>query len=414
MPPIAPIVASRDAAPLRALTPQEAVGEAMRAAASRQGGLGPLFADLEQVANALPTPVRTVADQLLGQRVPLDPQLTAADVKQAFVRSGVLFEPLLARDAPAGPARMPSIIPDRSEAGARPGPADDLKAALLVFRQVLKTWGASEPVQGRAAAPLNSAAVASEVPLAQRPQPATDAAISRLANALAAPEESKVAGAPLSPDQAATLAKTVASALSTRDAPAQPSASPGAPPPPYRGAPLTAQASAASSLASDAAPREIADKLIAETDGALARQTLLQIASLPDQPDLPRTDTTQRWSFEIPFATPQGTSIAQFEVSRDACAPHADPQARTWRARFSLDVEPMGPVHALVALSGARTSVTLWAERPATATRLTESAPMLSDALRAAELEPAEFQLRVGAPAVLRQAAPGRFMDRAT
>ena len=415
MPPIAPIVASREAAPLRAVTPQEAVGQAMRAAASRQGGLAPLFADLEQVGNALPTPVRTVADQLLGLRVPLGPQLTAADVKQAFARSGVLFEPLLARNAPAGPARMPSIIPNRPEAGARPSPADDLKAALLVFRQVLKTWAASEPVQGRAVAPLNSAAMASEAPIAQRPLPATDAAISRLANALAgAPEESKLAGAPLSPDQAATLAKTVASALSARDAPAQPSAGPGAPPPPYRGAPLTAQAPAASSLASDAAPREIADKLLAEGDGALARQTLLQIASLPDQPDLPRTDTTQRWSFEIPFATPQGTSIAQFEVSRDACAPQADPQARTWRARFSLDVEPMGPVHALVALSGARTSVTLWAERPATATRLTESAPMLSDALRAAELEPAEFQLRVGAPAVLRQAAPGRFMDRAT
>ena len=40
---------------------------------------------------------------------------------------------------------------------------------------------------------------------------------------------------------------------------------------------------------------------------------------------------------------------------------------------------------------------------------------MLSEALRAAELEPADFQFRVGAPpAVARQATPGRFMDRAT
>jgi hypothetical protein len=141
---------------------------------------------------------------------------------------------------------------------------------------------------------------------------------------------------------------------------------------------------------------------------------LLQVASLPDQPDLPRTEAAQRWNFEIPFATPQGTAIAQFEVSREGRAPQSDPQTRTWRARFSLDVEPMGPVHASIALSGARTSVTLWAERHSTAARLHDNAALLSDALRAAELEPADFQLRVGAPPTVRQAAPGRFMDRAT
>ena len=101
----------------------------------------------------------------------------------------------------------------------------------------------------------------------------------------------------------------------------------------------------------DAAPREIADRLIAQTDGALARQTLLQVASLPDRPEMPRADAGQRWNFEVPFATPQGTAIAQFEVSRDARMPKSDPQQRTWRARFSLDVEPMGPVHASIALA---------------------------------------------------------------
>ena len=58
--------------------------------------------------------------------------------------------------------------------------------------------------------------------------------------------------------------------------------------------------------------------------------------------------------------------------------------------------------------------MTLWAERHATAARLNDNAAMLSEALRAAELEPADFQLRVGAPPAARQSAPGRFMDRAT
>jgi hypothetical protein len=243
------------------------------------------------------------------------------------------------------------------------------------------------------------------------------ALIRQVVSAFAGAADRPIPGGPsLSPEQATNLAKTLASALVARDAaPAQASTIPNNVPPPYRGAPLSAQPPAAPSVVPGAAPQETADKLIAATDGALARQTLLQVASLPEQPDLPRADAAQRWSFEVPFATPQGTAIAQFEVSRDAHAPKADPLARVWRARFSLDVEPMGPVHAMVALTGARASVSLWAERLSTATQLNENAPMLRDALRAAELEPADFQLRVGAPpAAAKQATPGRFMDRAS
>jgi hypothetical protein len=388
--------------PMRAVTPEQAIGEAVRVAASRQNGLAPLFADVEQVAqvaNALPAPVRAAANDLLALRVPLDAPITATGVKQAFMRSGVLFEPrLAARAAPAADANSPA-----------PAPASDLKAALLVFRQVLKVWSASEPVASRSVAPATPEAGAGPSPFR-----ATDTVTRHLANALAGAPEELIPNAPLSPEQATTLAKTVASALSARDTLSQPAANQSGPPPPYRGAPLAAQAATAPSIAPDASPHVIADRLIAQTDGALARQTLLQVASLPDQPDMPRAEASQRWTFEIPFATPQGTSIAQFEVSRDGRTPQAEAQARTWRARFSLDVEPMGPVHALIALSGPRASVTLWAERAASASRLQDSAPLLSEALRAAELEPADFQLRVGAPPTVRQAAPGRFMDRAT
>ena len=58
-----------------------------------------------------------------------------------------------------------------------------------------------------------------------------------------------------------------------------------------------------------------------------------------------------RWNFEIPFATPQGTAMAQFEISRDGGGNEVEAAKRVWRARFSLDVEPAGPVHALVSLS---------------------------------------------------------------
>lgn len=414
-----------DEAVVRVVTPEQAVGEAVRVAVSRQSGLAPLFADVGQVVQVagkpLPAPVRAAANELLSLRVPLDEQLAGPDVKQAFVRSGVLFEPRLAAvrqrsaDTPRVTLTSGQPLPIASN---RPTASDDLKAALLVFRQVLKVWAGNEPAPGRAVAPsAPAAAVVPEAAARPTPVPASDAAIKHLANALAgAPDELMPHTAPLSPEQATSLARTVATAMIVRDTQsAPPAAHPGGgPPPPYRGGALAAQAPAAPSIMPDAGPHETAERLIAQTDGALARQTLLQVASLPEQPDLPHAEASQRWTFEVPFATPQGTAVAQFEVSRDGRTAKADSQARVWRARFSLDVEPMGPVHAMIALGGERASVTLWAERLSTATRLQDDAPLLSEALRAAELEPADFQLRVGAPPAVRQAAPGRFMDRAT
>src|SRR5947209_5046856 len=93
--PVSPAPAPRPDAPVRVLTPEQAVGEAVRVAATRQTGLAPLFADVEhavQVVEALPAPVRIASNDLLSLRVPLDRQISASDVRRAFVRSGLLLE----------------------------------------------------------------------------------------------------------------------------------------------------------------------------------------------------------------------------------------------------------------------------------------------------------------------------------
>jgi hypothetical protein len=144
---------------------------------------------------------------------------------------------------------------------------------------------------------------------------------------------------------------------------------------------------------------------------------LLQVASLPDRIDTAgaRIDpAAPRWNFEIPFATPQGTAMAQFEISRDGGGGNeVEAAKRVWRARFSLDVEPAGPVHALVSLSGERTSVRMWAERPATAAQLRAGAAQLSQALSKAELQPGDIVIRDGTPPVSAPAPAGHFLDRA-
>jgi hypothetical protein len=213
----------------------------------------------------------------------------------------------------------------------------------------------------------------------------------------------------------ASPARAVAHAEASIAAKAQqPQTSSDTPPPPYRGAPPSAQSVALPGVRADDAPQAVAHKLIDDVDGALARQTLLQIASLPDQPLQQGQRAEQpRWAFEIPFVTPQGTAVAQFEISRDGhSAQEIEPAKRIWRARFSLNVEPAGPVHAAIALTGERASVRLWADRPETIARLRESTPMLSHALREAELDPGE--ITVGRPPQSAPVAAGQFWNKAS
>jgi hypothetical protein len=406
------------AAPAPDVTPPRALADAVRSAAARQGGLAPLLADVEQAAKiaTLPAPVRAAVTQLLGLRLPLTETLTAADVKQAFMRSGVLLEPKLAAAAQAPPG-----VPTAAEA------APDLKATLLVLRQALKAWAGESPQPAPAAATLASATLARTTIASSTTASNTTASNTIASVALSDATLTKLeplaalaasASPPLTPEEAESIAKTIASALLAKAAgPQSPTqaASSINPPPPYRGAPLTPQPPTPAAIADDLAPRAVADKLIAGTDAALSRQTLLQAASLPDAAslDAPR-DANPRWTFEVPFATPQGTGIVPFEIARDGRGAPAEAQGASWRARFSLDLEPMGPVHALVTLSGDRASVTLWAERISTASKLNDNVALLGDALRAAELQPNELSFRVGTPRAAKAAAPGRFMDRAS
>jgi hypothetical protein len=188
------------------------------------------------------------------------------------------------------------------------------------------------------------------------------------------------------------------------------------PPPPFRGALPSAQPIAEPSIASGAPLAATAHRLLGDTDAAIARQTLLQVASLPDRVDTPVAQNdpiTPRWHFEIPFATPQGTAVAQFEIAQQGGGNEVEAAKRVWRARFSLDVEPAGPVHALISLTGEKTSVRMWAERPATAAQLRAGASQLSQALSKAELQPGDIVIRDGAPPQPAPLRAGHFLDRA-
>ena len=394
-----------------ALSPAEtkSVAVAAQAAVTKQTGLSPLFADLISAvtSGSLPQPVLVAAVQLLGLRQPSDRVLTGPDIKAALASSGLVLEASLAKITPLSPASPP-----------------DLKAALTVLRQALATW----------LGPITSDAPATAklvvVPLATSPQIAAIAK-SSVVVVTATPAPSEAGKATLLPVSVAVAEDAPADPIAIAKslvAPQQASnASRGlldetpqlsrhlTTPPPFRDGLPAAQSVASPSLAPDADSVTIVHQLIADTDGALARQTLLQVASLPDQIAGPRNETLQpRWNFEIPFVTPQGTAMAQFAISRDGSASESDPAQRVWRARFSLDIEPAGPVHALISFSGDTTSVKMWAERPATAMQLRANAFHLGASLDRADLKAGEIVIADGAPIRAKSPSAGHFLNRAS
>jgi Flagellar hook-length control protein FliK len=451
---------------LNVLTPPEqaAVAVAAQSAAARQESLAPLFANLGAVAgsNSLPPPLQQAMLQVLAQRTGLDQSLTGGDIQNAFQKSGLFLEAALASG---------SIPPGNA--------VPDLKAALIVLRQALVSVGAdganlaaagtgtvaqpslvpapplapgagttetllpqgripgdaaSAPPAAAASTPAPSLAPGIEATEILLPQGRAPVAgdFSELSGAIrivlpetllnAAPR-SISAGAAMNLLQQALqeMPKGAGNALQamiiSRDVRADDvTFHTNTPPPPFRGALPSAQPIALPSITSDAAFASSAHHLLADTDAAIARQTLLQVASLPERVDTAaaRLDpATPRWSFEIPFAMPQGTAMAQFEISRDGGGNEVEAAKGVWQARFSLDIEPAGPVHALVSLVGERTSVRMWAERPATAAQLRAGAAELSQALSKAELVPGDIVIRDGAPQQTAAARAGHFLDRA-
>jgi hypothetical protein len=487
-----------------------AVSAAAQTAATQQTSLATLFANLGVAAglSGLPPGVQQAVAQVLAQQTSLDAGLTGDDIKQAFQSSGLFLEASLALGSVASSGAVP-----------------DLKAALIVLRQVLTTSLGTAPVTSgtsvatTTALPSATSSAASqgatpiEVVVSEgtttaeaTAQPGTtpgavvieqgaepSVAISQPVTIIARPETPITASPTIAPMLAseitanttssqAAAAEVAADILDLRasseiispiatpaDAAARAAVSGAAlnllqeavqgdplaignlskfafdnsqtlallpavtgartlgvddaefartnlPPPPLNGALPAAQPVLPSTLVSKAPVEATLQHLLSDTDGAIARQTLLQVASLPGQPDTAtgRVDpTTPRWNFEIPFATPLGTAMAQFDISRDGGGREAGAAKPVWRARFSLDVEPAGPVHAMISLRGDKTSVRMWAERPATATQLRAGVSQLSQALSRAELQPGDIVVRDGAPVQAVSAPTGHFLDRA-
>ncbi|HZP78462.1 MAG TPA: flagellar hook-length control protein FliK [Pseudolabrys sp.] len=319
-------------------------------AATRQDSVAPLYADLQAVLTQPDLPIPPKIVALAQQLFGLRLDVGSKTMVTASeIKTAVLRSGLVGEPEIAVASTAPAAVPQSTPA--------DLKSVLVALRLALQGWvDAEEPAMAALVAPL--VAKGDDKPAAR-------------------------ASVPM---------------------------------PPFRNAPTSAQAAASTSLSSTMSMRELAQHLLNETDAAIARQTLLQIASLSrDQKQDAKFfgPDNNALTLEIPLATNQGTAVAQMRVERDASGPEGEAMAPVWRVNFSIDVEPVGPVHAMIALAQGRTAVTLKAERPDSARELSAGLPLLEAALRGADLEPGSLQCQAGAP-LPQPVEAGMFLDRAT
>ena len=343
---------------------------------------------------AIPPIQSPLTPQLATPVFPVRPVVPVTPVASPSleVHSGLVHAQVLAQttqDAAARQGGLAPLVADLALAAGNPNlPGNVRSAAAQVLAQTTPAGAAVGP--GEVAKALSQSGLFMEARLAAQPQVTPlgqdmKAALLVLRQALA----SWLAGAPRSPDARS---------------PAR------APPPPYRAGGARAQPPAAARFAADSAPSFIGQRLLAETEAAVARQALLQIASLPAGDESAVEAAVTRWMFEMPFVTPQGAAVAQFEIARDEQGARRASGEATWRIGFSIEIEPLGPVHARVSLTGRQATIGVWAERPDTLGRLEASRTQLGRALALADFE-AEIALHSGAPRII-EAEAGQFVDQ--
>lgn len=137
-------------------------------------------------------------------------------------------------------------------------------------------------------------------------------------------------------------------------------ASSATPPPPLRGGLPQAQASVSTTL-TGAALSTSTTEMLRQTEGALARLQLSQIASLPSEQQPQRL-----WTLELPVQQDQRTDLFQLRIEEETSGTARD-SATPWSVMLAFDLPSLGPVHARILVNGPQVSATLWAEHPSTA-----------------------------------------------
>jgi len=358
---------------------------ALTSMASQQDSLAPLLADLTKALplTSLPAPVRTEIARVLALAAPvskvqpvleesLPTPATAASTPASLTPLPRPALPALAQALEQLQASLRQWQPEAASptAGSKPQTLLDPPAAALamapppalpLLQQVARGGGLAD-------------ALASLL-VAQQPQVTAQEALRRQRGA----GQNTLAGA--SADGDALLANNALAA--------------------YRKAMPTAAKAPPTSWPTEPSPAFIARTLLQRSEAALLQTRVLEVVSqglrAEQAQPAPPNAASMHWAFDAPLTTPFGRALVRFEIDRQTPRAARERQEPVWRVRLALDVEPLGPVHAQIALQGSKAWVSLWAERSQTALLLDEQKGELRQTLVADEMD-AEIVLNSAMP----------------
>jgi hypothetical protein len=181
------------------------------------------------------------------------------------------------------------------------------------------------------------------------------------------------------------------------------------PPPPTRDSQPRGFRAEPASLPDTATPKEAGRTLLQQTEAALSRIRLLQLASLPQDAARAGAPSAADWTLEVPMLLGNELAIAQLRIAGDGRHRTAK-RDREWRLQFSVNFSILGEVGAQIGFRDRRTSIALWAEEPATASALEALLPDLGTALADRGLEVGSLRVGRRSPAT-RQPRTGQLLD---
>jgi hypothetical protein len=160
-----------------------------------------------------------------------------------------------------------------------------------------------------------------------------------------------------------------------------------------------AQQLAASEPARPRDPADLVETLLRYVVGALARTRVHQLGVHPESRRQGDSSPLQAWSVEIPIA--HGGRMDALEMRVEDHGRREDPRGsaqRVWQVLMRLELERIGPLHALLRLSGTRLATTLWVENPAALASARDTLAELGDCLRAEGVDVTRLECLPGAP----------------
>jgi hypothetical protein len=383
---------------------ESATAMAVRMLLPRYGPTTPLLASLSQLATTtsapLPPVITAIARTLVCRLPDVAAVSTPQGVKAAIRNSGSFLEHHLALAADTKAAVPVPVSFD-----------SDFKANLLRLLQLVRNWPGDSQAASTPATPRPESGAAAPGPATRAAAPPSPEATGNRPATASPPAATTAApaGTP-APQPAAAPPPTLQRAIDSAALPLPPRAAAAATntgmpasgsanvtvnaAPPFAGVVPAAQAPVQATIELLNRLGNLRLDLLQQTEAAVARIHLNQLASLPREAE----HRLVEWLFDIPVRRGDAIDLWSARIYRDADdkTQAKDQPAAQWRIQLAFDLPGLGPMQAEVSLRGERVSTHFWASQANTLPLLREHLHELRRGMLAAGLEVGEIDCQQG------------------